>query len=969
MRKSFIEVQFPVSKISKESYKERKAGASQTLTGLGKWWGRKPLILVRATLLGLLMPASDDPEKDRRIFLKILTMDDEGMLLRKNRNLSLKELYQYATLKQRTKYFLPESTEEEPLLRPETDTEKKEELQKEVFLNLGYDDRLKYCLRPEQIEGPSPQAWNEINAHLGTRAHSLQELIQELGERQFGHRPRVGDAFCGGGSIPFEAARLGCDVYASDLNPVATLLTWAAIHLVGGGPEVQEEIRKAQQEVFEAVDRQITEWGIEHNEKGWRADAYLYCVEAKSPATGYWVPLAPSWIISEKYKVCAKLELDHENKRYHIRIITGADEETFKAAEKGTIKDGDMVCPETGNRYPVSTIRGDRYENGKTIYGLRQWGNDDLVPRPGDVFQERLYCIRYVETCTDEKGRIQTRRHYVEPDENDLRREEKVLSLLKERFHQWQKKGYIPSSKIPSGTETDRLFRERGWTYWHHLFNPRQLLVIGLFLEFNFTRLKLLKPQLYNLLRIGGIADYNSKLCRWNPGFSKGPGSTEQTFYNNALNTNFNYGTRALGIIKNTFIFSNPEIITVNKSYNNEILPKDARLIQNFSELWITDPPYADAINYHELGDFFLAWYEKHLPELFPGWYAESKAALAVKGSGQDFRESMVECYSNFTRNMPDNGAQVVMFTHQNSSVWADLALILWASGLQVTAAWTIQTETESAGLKKGNYVQGTVIMVLRKQKSEETAFLSDIQADVEFEVREQLKSMMELDDKEDPNFSDTDYQLAAYAAALRVLTSYKRIEDIDIQYELMKERKPGEKSEIEKIIDSAVAVACDYLVPAGFDPNHWRMLSNDERFYIKGLEIQSHGEYRNGVYQELARGFGLRQYNQFLKNTKANETRLMTATEFGARGLHDEGFGKTLLRNVLFAIHETRKEELPQAGRNWLYNEMPDYWNQRERIILLLKFIVRTCASMEHWGDDIKAARLLAGYIENDHV
>ena len=42
---AFIEAQFPVSKLSKESYKERKANYSQTLTGLGKWWGRKPLIL------------------------------------------------------------------------------------------------------------------------------------------------------------------------------------------------------------------------------------------------------------------------------------------------------------------------------------------------------------------------------------------------------------------------------------------------------------------------------------------------------------------------------------------------------------------------------------------------------------------------------------------------------------------------------------------------------------------------------------------------------------------------------------------------------------------------------------------------------------------------------------------------------------------------------------------------------------
>ena len=47
---SFIEKQFPVSKVSKESFKERKAVQSQTLTGLGKWWGRKPLILVRAAI-------------------------------------------------------------------------------------------------------------------------------------------------------------------------------------------------------------------------------------------------------------------------------------------------------------------------------------------------------------------------------------------------------------------------------------------------------------------------------------------------------------------------------------------------------------------------------------------------------------------------------------------------------------------------------------------------------------------------------------------------------------------------------------------------------------------------------------------------------------------------------------------------------------------------------------------------------
>ena len=81
---SFIETQFPVSKLSKESYKERKAGASQTLTGLGKWWGRKPLVLVRATLLGLLLPATAEPARDREVFLKLMTMDPNGLWQRFN---------------------------------------------------------------------------------------------------------------------------------------------------------------------------------------------------------------------------------------------------------------------------------------------------------------------------------------------------------------------------------------------------------------------------------------------------------------------------------------------------------------------------------------------------------------------------------------------------------------------------------------------------------------------------------------------------------------------------------------------------------------------------------------------------------------------------------------------------------------------------------------------------------------------
>src|SRR2546423_8491980 len=80
---SFIEQQLPVGRLSAEAYKERKAGAGQTLTALGSYWkGRKPLILVKACVLGALLPTTDKLECDLEIFEKLMAIDDEAFLRR-----------------------------------------------------------------------------------------------------------------------------------------------------------------------------------------------------------------------------------------------------------------------------------------------------------------------------------------------------------------------------------------------------------------------------------------------------------------------------------------------------------------------------------------------------------------------------------------------------------------------------------------------------------------------------------------------------------------------------------------------------------------------------------------------------------------------------------------------------------------------------------------------------------------------
>jgi hypothetical protein len=326
---------------------------------------------------------------------------------------------------------------------------------------------------------------------------------------------------------------------------------------------------------------------------------------------------------------------------------------------------------------------------------------------------------------------------------------------------------------------------------------------------------------------------------------------------------------------------------------------------------------------------------------------------------------------------MSDDGMQVVMFTHQDAAVWADLALILWASGLRVTAAWCIATETQFGSKEGGNYVQGTVLLILRKQTGEDTAFLDEVYPEVEAEVKRQLDSMHELDDPhaDAPDFTDTDYQLAAYAAALRVLTRYRSIEDIDVARELARPKAAkGRRSEatpLEAAITQAVRIANDHLVPPSIDRSIWKSLAPAERFYLKALDLESRGEFRAGAYQELARGFGLRDYTALLASDKANEVRLMTATEFGRKLLRasEDAFSDSLLRHALFAIREIVDADAgAEPGRTWLKAEVENYWAQRKTLIALLHYLSRFQHSLPTWQADSQAAALLAGALENDH-
>lgn len=940
---SLIESVFPAQKVSFEAQSERKAVQSQTLTGLGSYWkGRKPLILVRAIVLGSLLPRTDNVKADLAIYEKLMAFDDESLARRAlaANAFSVTELQEMIPIADPERYFGARSWR-----RDITDADKLVLYRLALARLSSYEEKSCIGKRPEELDQEWLYApvWAEVNrhyAHLGVNVKSISELVEQLGILRYGHRPRVGDTFSGGGSIPFEAARIGCDAYASDLNPIACMLTWGSAEIIGAPSKRREEISQAQSTLAKAVNQRITELGIEHDANGNRAKAYLWCLEARCPETGWMVPLSSTWTVSKTRNAIARLKPDHKNKRFDIEIISGASKAEMSAAETGTVQDGDMVYALDGRTYrtPIKTLRGDfRLADGVTGNRLRSWEKSDFKPRPDDIFQERLYAIQWISKETLDAGRQDT--WFAAPTAADLEREKRVEQLVTESLSRWQEQGLVPDMAIEPGDKTDEPIRTRGWTHWHHLFSPRQILVAA-FVHEQIQRMPAdVQPAL--CLSLAKMLDWSSKLCRYGTGAARE--SITQTFYNQAYNTNYFYGVRSFVTGQNyLFLTDSASSIAGNLTVNN----KEASTLQHDAEFWITDPPYADAVNYHEIAEFFIAWLRKNPPKPFDDWVWDSRRALAVKGSGEDFRRGMVAAYKAMAEHMPDNGMQCVMFTHQDTGVWSDMIGIFWASGLQVVGAWYIATET-STELKKGGYVQGTVILMLRKRPAGENAgFKQRLLPAVRAEVKRQIETMMHLNGEVkgklgESVFNDSDLQMAGYAAALKVLTSYTHIGGEDVTSFALRPRTKGEVTVVDEIVQQAAEAANSLLVPEGLSPDTWQKINGIQRFYLRMMDIETTGATKLDNYQNFAKAFRVDDYSRVMGNMGANRAHLKQVPEFASRDLTDSTeIGSTWLGYLIIGLQQILNEKEPQTVVNQLQADLPDFMEARPILTDILAFI-----------------------------
>jgi putative DNA methylase len=304
------------------------------------------------------------------------------------------------------------------------------------------------------------------------------------------------------------------------------------------------------------------------------------------------------------------------------------------------------------------------------------------------------------------------------------------------------------------------------------------------------------------------------------------------------------------------------------------------------------------------------------------------------------------------------------------------MANIVWASNLQVTAAWYVVTETNSA-LLEGSYVKGTWLLVLRKHQGTYKTTRDDLAWEIQEEVESQVRTLTGLNQEakglyRDENvFEDADLQMAGYAAALRVLTRYAIIDGRDMAAEAIRPRVKGETTFVDELIAFAVKTANQCLVPEGITKTYWGGLSGAERFYLKLVDLEAKGLKTLDNYQNFAKAFKVRDLHALMASQRANQSRLKSAIEFGKTEMSDSSeLHQSVLRAVLYALMELVKDVDGNEVLAHLALNVPDnYANQTQRgLVVELSDYLATKLDILR-PDEASAARILRDLVKHQRL
>ncbi len=678
--KRLIEVDLPIRRISAHARREKSIRHGHIST-LHIWWARRPLAACRAVICAALWPDPAD------------TLTPTTFV-----SVARREMLSWTT-HERQQRLSPESRERFEIARQDH----------HYFDNVLHlrQALLDFIADFSNWDNSTVTEFLETSRTLTAAAH------EALGGAP-GSRPLVVDPFCGGGSIPLEALRVGADAFASDLNPVPVLLNKVVLEYIPKyGQRLADEVRKWGAWIKLEAEKELAEFYPKDTD-GATPIAYLWArtIQCEGPSCGAEVPLirAPWLVKKDKRSVAYQLLPNLEAKRVNFQIIVKehdgwedqANRQTKikKPSFDGTVKRGAATCPCCGYTTPVTRVR------------------EQLKTRHGGANDARLICV-VTEHPND------TRRRYRLATESDAEALRNLASALAHRAQaQTGDLSLVPNEKI-SLNEIRRISVPLyGMTTWGDLFSNRQSflvttlsrLVRELSAKFKGENIGLgIAVQTCLAMTVNKVADYNSSLCTWH--------------YHNREKVNHTFARQAIpfvcdfvevapfgegsgnwsGLLDWTLMALDSQAKFAGSGHVERASATEHPLPSDSVHCLVTDPPYYDAIPYSHLSDFFYVLFRRSLTGIYDELFTDDQSPKTseivvdrpheLSNSTHDivfYERELAKAFGEGCRVVRPNGIGTIVFASKTTASWEAILKAVVDAGWIITGSWPIDTEMET---------------------------------------------------------------------------------------------------------------------------------------------------------------------------------------------------------------------------------------------------------------------------------
>lgn len=858
-----IEHGFPCHQIGAETQRERGASSAlPPLYYLHVWWARRPLTPSRAAILASLLPADTDPEE----FVRSLGI--EKCLARINAaNWTLTGKLLQRIKQENGQEVLPV---DRVVLRALDKEQERREQNLELISELKSKDPAlqqdPVLLRWEQESQPLPRPWPEEGARLqvqrvmGDPAWAKIRIAWETeykirtSEDKYGYNRAFSytkafqkkdavilDPTAGGGSIPFEALRLGYNVIANEYNPVGAVILYATLtYPVKFGMELAEDIKHwgkiLKKNLINKIDylfpaSNLTDEYIVNNktiDREWGVneilDGFLYCRQVTCPHCLGEAPLLNSFWLSKE-----------EGKQWGVRIIPDGEPRKGKVRfETYRVQKGKGPKGEDPNHSTVSGAVGQCVHCRQAISGAEikaQARGESSLGR----WQDRLYCVVAVRqepvldklgnvqryASGERQGQIKTKkfRFFRAPNAQDLQALQQAEKRLQEKWQQWVDQDIIPTEKIPSGHKTSEPLRY-GMPRWCDMFTPRQLLGHCTLVE----GLKELKPRIlqelgeekgravitYLQFAIDKGVDYNSRQTLWNAprgviahAFTRHDYSLKWSFGEmnfSGANSGFAWGL-------NQVLDSYEHLANLLQPVHEQIDPDDIpvsitkqsadsmpQIADESVDLVVIDPPYYNNVQYAELSDYFYVWQKRTLKDLYPELFSrrltdKRQEAVAnpsrdgtAKNANQAYVQHMSGIFAECRRVLNESGLLTLMFNHKSQEAWEALTRALIESGWIISSTFPVESEPSQDIHHKDMAATASSIFISCRKRSKESEYPAVWTglggSGVQRQIEEAVKQG--LQEFQPLRLNPVDEMVASYGRALKVLSENWPVMDGD---------------------------------------------------------------------------------------------------------------------------------------------------------------------------------------------